>query len=158
MKYQLSTLLLLILVAAVSLGWYVDHVDRNRRDIIGTWHYPTPDFTVVGYGTSLVIRPDGTFTKTQSGRSSTETFDGTYSVDKEGRVVFHVESKLVQTDLDAILPEERDPERLDSAYELRCAVDKSGYLIVADVDSIRRKLEGTNGESGIRWERTFKRK
>ena len=65
LKYRLSTALLLTTIVAISLGWWIDHTSRNRRDIVGTWYYPTGDFIQLGYTTTLEIRADGTFTKEQ---------------------------------------------------------------------------------------------
>jgi hypothetical protein len=151
-KYRLSTLLLLIVIAALALGWYVDHRDRSRRDIIGTWHYPTPEQNLLGYVSSLEIRADGTFTKHQMGRFGSDAFEGKYCVDKSGRIAFHILSKTERTDFDDLLKTAPKTKALDVEMWCRCAVDKSGYLIL-DMHGFSNPID--NGNTGIHWEGTF---
>ena len=93
MRFRMSTVFLFTLTPAILLGWCVERASRHRRDIVGTWYYPTNDLTVLGYTSLLEIRWDGTFTKIQGYRTSRETFKGTYTVEDDGRITFHVTSK-----------------------------------------------------------------
>ncbi len=148
MKFRLSTVLLLVLSCAICLGWYVDRTSRNRRDIVGTWYYPTNDLGVLGYTSLLEIRSDGTFRKIQGHRESSETFDGTYAVHENGRITFHVTSKTSATDFDHFLDREPETRELDACYSCRCAIDPTGYLVIDDQPSFPFNDE----EIGIRWE------
>ena len=94
LKFRLSTLLLLITVAAVSICWWLDHADRSRRDIVGVWYFPNGDFIQMGYRTTLEIREDGTFTKTQDTRGGSSIFNGTYVANENGTVTFIVEERI----------------------------------------------------------------
>jgi hypothetical protein len=155
LQYRLSTLLLLTLTVAIALGWYVDR--RNHRSIVGTWHYPTPDAMLLGYGTSLEIRADGTFVKTQHGRYGSDTFEGTYAVDKESRVIFHVTSKTSQNDFDELFNRGPTRTKLDDTYECRCAVDPADYLIMQEVNPFLSAALNDK-DTGIRWEKSMQRR
>ena len=63
MRFRMSTVFLFTLTPAILLGWCVERASRHRRDIVGTWYYPTNDLTVLGYTSLLEIRWDGTFTR-----------------------------------------------------------------------------------------------
>jgi len=147
-KYRLSTLFLIVLSCAISLGWYADRMSRSRRDIVGTWHYPTEDINLTGYYSQLEIRSDGTFTKIQGHHHGNETFSGTYAVEKSGQVIFHVTKKVILLDLAKALGQEPETRQCDAHYACRCAVDPTGYLVIDD-----RRLSPFNDEdTGIRWE------
>jgi hypothetical protein len=145
-KFRLSTVLLLVLSCAICLGWYVDRTSRSRRDIVGAWYYPTNDVGVLGYTSLLEICSDGTFTKIQEHRESIDTFGGTYAVQENGRITFHVTSKTSVT----IPMCDREPDRreLDAYYSCRCAIDRTGYLVIDD----RPSFPFNDKEIGIRWE------
>ena len=129
-QFRLSTIFLLTLCCAILLGWYVERTSRNRRDIIGTWYYPTNDVSLMGYSSLLEIRRNGTFTKIQGYRTHSVTYDGTYAVEDNGRVSFHVTSRKT-----SYISSESETEELDSYYFCRCAVDPTGYLVI-DVDDL----------------------
>ena len=152
-QYSLSSLFLLTLACAIALGWYVD--SRHRQSIVGTWHYPTPDECVLGYGSTLEIRADGTFTKTQWHRSGSDTFEGTYAIDKDRRVIFHVTSKTTATDFDSFFQKEPEKIKLDATYECRCAIDPAGYLILTELSL--RSFNLDNDKVGIHWETCVRR-
>lgn len=147
-KFRLSTVFLLVLTCAICLGWYVDRTSRNRRDILGTWYYPTNDLGVLGYTSLLEIRSDGTFTKIQGHRECSETFDGTYSVRENGRLMFHVTAKTSENDFDRLLDRKPETKKLDAHYSCRCAIDPTGYLAIDGHSSWPFNEE----EIGIRWE------
>ena len=140
-----------MLACAIALGWYVH--SRNRRTLVGTWTYPTPDQCVLGYVSTLEIRADGTFTKVQTYRYSSDTLEGTYTVGKDSRVVFHVTSKTTATDLGSMLHRKRDRLKMDVSYEFRCATDPAGYLVLAD----DTWAFPDNDNIGIRWETCVRR-
>jgi hypothetical protein len=150
-QYPLSSLFLLTLACAIALGWYVD--SRNRRTLVGTWEYPTPDSCVLGYGSTLEIRADGTFTKVQTHRDGCDTFEGTYTVGKDSRVIFHVTSKTIATDLRRALHQEPDRIKVDASYECRCATDAAGYLVL----SVNTWAFPENDNVGIQWETCVRR-
>src|SRR5579871_6842160 len=62
-RFPLSSLFLITLAVAIALGWYVD--SRRRQSIVGTWVFPTPEYQVTGYFSSLEVRADGTFEKSE---------------------------------------------------------------------------------------------
>ena len=154
MKFRLSTTLLLIAIVAVTLGWYVDRHTRNHREILGTWYYPTDDVGVFGYTSLMDLRTDGTFSKMQGYRTSHETFDGTFEIQENGIVRFHVTTRTEGSDIAEAVAEmtghgDDNPTitQLDSYFSCRCAVDSSGYLVIDAQD-----WNIGNSETGIRWE------
>ncbi len=152
MRFRLSTLFLFVAIAAMSLGWYVDHT--RRWEIVGTWVYPTPDIAMLGYSTTLTIRADGTFTKIQSHRLHSVTYQGEYTWNEGGSVAFRVTSKSETAFLSE--PQAKIEEGINDAYVFRCAVDKAGFLLIKEADphipdSVIEELQGCE-RSGIRWE------
>ncbi|MGC4006216.1 MAG: hypothetical protein QM811_25115 [Pirellulales bacterium] len=152
MKFRLSTLFLLTLLIAVGVGWYVDHTNRRRNDIVGTWSAPTRDgsrygFTRTGYYSSLEIKNDGTFIKTQSGRWQSDVYTGTYECLDDGIVVFRVLSKQIV--LEHPLGEASKAETIDREYPCRCAVDRGGHLLINKIPTANML---DNDEIKIRWE------
>ncbi len=144
-RFPLSSLFLITLAVAIALGWYVD--SRRRQSIVGTWVFPTPEYQVTGYFSSLEVRADGTFEKSESGRDTTDIFVGTYEFDKEGRLIFHVASKASSTSVDELLHTAPKKTKLNSTCHLRCAVDPAGYLLLQDLS-----MEWPDEKSGIHWE------
>ncbi len=148
LKYRLSTFFLLITIISVSLCWYLDHTNRNRRDIIGSWYYPTPDVNQLGYTTTLEIRSDGTFTKTQQYRTSAYIYDGTFLPNDDGTVTFHIAKRTDNFFMSEMLPEDEPTiTEFDHTIRCRCAVDKTGYLLIEDYG----KAQWTK-ETEIQWE------
>lgn len=144
LKFRLSTLLLLVLVAAVALGWFADRQNRNRRELLGEWYYPASDVAVVGYTSLLEFRDDGTFTKIQGYRVGDKTYEGTFDYCDDGAILFHV-TKVTES---ASLAFTRNGEPVITNVECdcrcRCAVDPTGFLII-DARSF-------GDEIGINWE------
>lgn len=89
MKFHLSTLLLAILVAALGLGWYLNSTKLERDKIVGRWQNAKSG---KGFWTSLEIHENGTFTKSESGRTETSFFRGTYALQRFGMITFAVTS------------------------------------------------------------------
>ena len=148
LKYRLSTALLLTTIVAISLGWWIDHTSRNRRDIVGTWYYPTGDFIQLGYTTTLEIRADGTFTKKQKYRTGSSTYDGTYSTNENGTVTFNVHKRINDSLIGEMLPDFKPTiTEFDAAFRCRCGVDKTGYLIIDDYG-----MAPFAKDTGIQWE------
>ena len=141
MKFRISTALLFIALIAVGLGWWADR--NSNRQIQGLWRYPTPDIALTGYSTTLEIRADGTFTKVQRHRTFTQTFSGEYKTLERGLVQFHVTEQN-----DSIFGLDETPKEIDQSFRCRCAVDKTGYLVVYEYQMWR----AFDGESDLRWE------
>lgn len=132
LKFQLSTCLIFVALVAVALGWWVDR--NSQTEINGKWKYPPDGLVVLGYSSDLEIRPDGTFTQTQSHRTFAETFNGTYRTLDDGTVLFHATEQIkYRGDTDT------DTTTIDIEFLCRCAVDSSGYLIVSE-DRLRAKF------------------
>ena len=147
MKYRLSTALLLVTVVAISLAWYVDHFNRDRDEIVGTWLYPTPDFHLSGYRTTLEIRANGSFTKVQYGRSGCTTYDGNYSVNENGTITFQLSKRNHESPIFELFPDYKpEAETLDAWFRCRCAIDKSGHLLIDP------GISPFAGGTGIKWE------
>jgi hypothetical protein len=115
----------------VSLGWFVDHQNRIRRDIVGSWYYPTPDVQVLGYSTTLDIRLDGTFTKTQVISEFAWKYDGTYTTNNDGTVTFHVAKRTMTCGP----PHNQTIAQFNHSFRCRCGVDRTGYLVIDDYGS-----------------------
>ena len=121
-------MLLLIAITAISLAWYAEHFGRYRREILGTWHYSHG-----GYRTTLVTRPDGTFTKTQHSRTSGKVFEGTYE-NYDGAVVFIVLKKeefMHSVDGPHVLA----TDLLNEKFVCRWATCNSGHLLIHCLDN-----------------------
>ncbi len=166
MRFHLSTLLLAMVIVALGLGWYLDHNDPRRTEIVGTWHFPYKSlpYGQMGYYTMLTIYEDGTFTKEEIFRSHSDTYEGTYHVEKDGIINFHVVKKTIKTDLDEHFseiykkmnqdpPPKRLPITLDVNYELRCAVDKAGFLLLENLSFHFDE----DSECKIRWNGSLER-
>ena len=124
-KFRLSTSLLIVAVVAIALGWYLDH--NSSVWLTGTWVGPsTPNLLQLGYSTSLEIRENGTFTKVQRFGASTNTFTGNYSILDDGLVKFHA-TKLGYSSCSDGEPQESSIAR---TFLCRCAIDKSGILVI----------------------------
>jgi hypothetical protein len=165
MKYHLSTLLLAMVIVALGLGWFLDHYNRNRTEIVGTWHYPYQSSPkgISGYYTSLTIGEDGSFNKIEGHRFESETYTGTYRVEKEGIILFHVTKKTSKMDREELWtqiykargeePPNRGPIELNVYYKTRCAVDKAGFLLL---DNQGLPFD-EDSDCKIRWNNSFER-
>ena len=139
---------MLIAIAAISLGWWIDRTNRGRREIIGSWRYPTPDIILNGYTTNLEIFSDGTFKKMQQYRIGSSTYEGTYSCNEDGTVTFNVAKRTENNEVLEMLPEfEPTTTDLDASFRCRCGVDQAGYLIIDDYGSAPFAKD-----TGIQWE------
>ena len=99
---------------------------------------------MLGYSTTLEIRSDGTFTKIQYHRMFTQTFNGTYSQDEFGRVMF-VATEMIGPIL-ASDPEDMVTE-LNHSYWANCGINSVGHLVVSsDSEPVDDFLQR------IRWE------
>ncbi len=145
-RFSLSSLFLLALAVAIALGWYVD--SRRRQSIVGTWVYPTPESGLMGFGSTLDIRADGTFTKSQYCDIGQSAFDGSYEFGADGRVLFHVTSGPSKSGFG----DER--VKLDAYYAMRCAADSAGYLLLQESGWQQTR----DDKSGITWETEMYRK
>jgi len=136
-RYRLSTVLLVVVIIAISLSWYLDHFYKYRKEVVGTWIYSHP-----GYRTVLKIRPDKTFTKVQYGREVIKTFEGVYHIiGNSGKISFNVTK--IQTEFGTTI----NVKEIEDSLYCRCAVDADGFLLINYVgaQSIPIKL-------GLRWE------
>ena len=124
MRFRISTLLLVIALGAVLLAWHLEKTD-SRNEIAGVWYYPTPDINLMGYWETLTIRKDGTFTKFEQHRMSSETYAGTYTLGNDGVYYFDVTQKTISNG---------DEFKLAKQYRCRCALDHRGYLIIHSVN------------------------
>ena len=118
----------MIVIVSICLGWYVDHFYRFQREILGTWHYSHG-----GYRTTLTIRPDKSFEKTQRWRTHGRTFEGTYEP-YDGGVVFSI---LNQTDFEHTQngPNVTSEKRLNETVPCRLAICNNGYLLIHSLGS-----------------------
>lgn len=161
-KFRLSTLLLLVTLCAVLFAWYADHYSYLRSDIVGTWRYPTRDRVLLGYVTTLQINRDGTFTKYQQHRGFFEEYAGTYTSNKSGTVAFHVNQKTSGFTLLSKTKElpaefkllEPKVSSVNVTFECRCAIDKTGHLVLYPVSSFGLDENGPiiSPDIRIRWE------
>jgi hypothetical protein len=138
LKFRLSTLLLLVLLAGISLGWYVDHSDHNRREIIGIW-IDSPQPMNLGYNSVLEIRGDGTIAKLQEGKADYDRYEGKYTCSDDGWITFHIATRSWGV---GSFPSQSSvfssTFKIDVDIPCRCAIDKIGHLIVQpDRDWIR---------------------
>ena len=151
MKFKISTLLLLVAIAALCIGWFVDHFDPSRYEIIGTWrHSSTGEFSS-NYNTTLRINRDGTFSKTQCEESKWNTYSGSYATNKDGTITFHVTKREEFDSLASVFMPDATPSAAfdcDTYYQCRCAVDKTGYLLINDSKPRGGFYKGPT----IRWE------
>jgi len=157
LKYSLSTILLLVVIVAISLGWLVEHFDHRRKDIVGTWHYPTPRINVYseaqGYSSTFEIRSDGTFQKTQLRGTASSIYEGRYAPNDDGTVTFRIVKRTRNTKDGRPLPANATRitefnESFNAEFRCSCGIDKTGYLIIADGYG----LNPFGHETGIRWE------
>lgn len=145
MKFHLSTLLLAMVIVALGLGWYLDHNNPRRTNIVGSWRTARFSGYLISYFTNLEIREDGTFSKSQSDRRATEVYEGTYQTLRDGTVVFHVTLKKTfhpywHKDNDI---ESSKQVTLDHKFKLHCAIDPSGLLLMSS-DHESDNLWGSN--------------
>ena len=121
MKFRISTALLSVTLLSISLGWFIDHRDE---EIVGSWH--SSDMSVDGYRTTLDIGKDGTFEKVQQyALGNRKVYKGSYSVKGNGTFVF-----LISETISSSLGEEPISKECNSSFYCRCAIDKSGYLLL----------------------------
>ena len=151
MKFRISTALLVIAILFVSLGWFIDH---RHEEIVGSWHYPTPDINVGGYRTTLDIRKDGTFEKVQQyALGYQRVYKGSYSVKENREFVFSVSEEIFK-----FPGKEPISESFDDSFRCRCAVDKSGYLLFHVLSSSFAETNKIKWENYVRdEERTFRK-
>ena len=128
-----------MVIVALGLGWYLDHNDPRRTEIVGTWHaQPSGE---MGYSTTLEIYPDGTFEKTAILRMHQEIYSGTYHLEKNGVITFHAILITTKNDLlpglNQILKQQNQheitedpPVAMDATYSILCAVDKNQHLLL----------------------------
>ena len=116
-------MLLLVVIVAICLGWYVDHKYRYRREIIDSWYYRHG-----GYRTTLVFRTDGTFTKTQKGRTVGESFEGTYKIGDGGGVLNVLKHEEFFYTVNG--PDVRASNEMNEEVFFRWAISNNGYLLI----------------------------
>jgi len=123
MKFHLSTMLLAMVIVALGLGWYLDHHDPRRTEIVGTWHFPYPNSMHQTHDAmvTLELRDDGTFRKRHHGPFHDYAYEGRYNRNAESLMTFHITSLVTQ-------PKQTKPQ--DTKYYARCALDPAGYLLV----------------------------
>lgn len=121
----------------MGLGWYIDRTAQDsKHEFIGSWW--GPDIPLIlserSYSTTLEIRRDGTFTKTQTYGYDKEsvTFVGTYKIYDDGQIIFKLSNyqvtvpKTEQVNLD-----------VNQVFICRCAVDSYRCLLVTEISSGR---------------------
>ena len=126
-KIRLTTLLLLIALAAVACAWIVERNFDSR--VVGKWYYPTPETRAAGHSSELSIRADYSFSLILSGPSQSRTFTGTWRLIETGEFVFHVTRRK---DCFFMLDSKREVEtetEIDVQMQCRCSVDSGGYLL-----------------------------
>jgi len=159
-QYSLRSLMIVMILFCFLFAWIGYKIrEAGRTEIIGSWQYPTDDVTVLGYSTTLDINRDGKFRKEQAYRSHTETYTGTFSINKDGTIDFHVTTRTFDYDFNYKLDTQGsetkmvkgDPEvtKVDATFVFRCAIDKTGYLIFSDVVPFR---SNDDEDIGIEWE------
>ena len=145
LKFPLSTSLLCVALVAMALSWYVEHTSRGS--FTGSWKGSrSPRFIQNGYSTTLDIRQDGTFTKVQRGRWVITTFNGTYSIIDGGLVEFHVSEVSSRASFD-----EEERYSLDRTFLCRCAIDRTGFLVIYEYPAFDKSLKD-GSFSSIKWE------
>ena len=144
MRIRLSTILLALITMSLAMGWWIDRSHYATKDIVGVWYSPTHDLPVpVVLHSTLEIRQDGTFTKSQKHRTHVDIYDGTYSI-SHGMVIFHVKSKTTKIGGGHKFTS-TDKKKTDKQFAIRCAIDPGGYLVVDNRSQLHDE------ELGIRW-------
>jgi hypothetical protein len=100
MRYHLSTFLLLLVIIALSLGWYRDRQAQRREfhDVVGIWQNVLPDQGMSArYRASktveLLIDDDGSFSMRRYSSDSTYTYHGRCQRLAPNLLQFHITSK-----------------------------------------------------------------
>lgn len=124
-RFRLSSVLLLTVIVALSLAWYLDHPALLRDRLIGEWRHPFPG---VGYWETLTFFDDGSFERLIEYRSGEDRFWGKYSVDeKHGEIDFTFEKRDGQEG-EMVLLTKKEKERADSTVS--CAINGNGDLLL----------------------------
>jgi hypothetical protein len=118
----------------------MDHVSAGRINLVGTWRYPNDAAVVLGYWSRLTFQRDGKFEKEQKHRTSSVTYSGTYTLDRDGTLVFHVTARAFRT----WSRKETQTKALDDWSYCRCAIDRSGYLLINEVAPTTCNLVGVS--------------
>lgn len=93
MKFHLSSLLLIVLVAALGIGWYLNSTELERDDLVGCWESTSELFTTSHSPfTKLEIHQDGTFYSLHGTRNDVRIFRGTYVLERFGMITFTITS------------------------------------------------------------------
>ena len=132
MRFRLSSVFLSFLILGLCLAWAMDHISAGRINLVGTWRYPNDAAVVLGYWSRLTFHRDGKFEKEQKHRTCSVTYSGTYTLNHDGELVFHVTARSFQT----WLRKEPQTKALDDWYHCRCAVDRSGYSLINEARNI----------------------
>lgn len=101
MRYHLSTFFLLMVIVALSLGWYREHNAQRRMwpDLAGVWRSTLPNQYISDRYSELTIRDGGTFSYLKVVRESTHYFEGTYELLQPGKVRLHIHTSKWQSHL-----------------------------------------------------------
>lgn len=145
MRFRLSSVFLSFLIMGLCLAWAMDHISAGRINLVGTWRYPNDAAVVLGYWSRLTFHRDGKFEKEQKHRTCSVTYSGTYTLNQDGELVFHVTARSFQT----WLRKEPQTKTLDDWYHCRCAVDRSGYLLIKEVGNLVRGADDTAIVGGV---------
>ena len=130
MRFRLSTLLLSVVIAAICLGWYIDHTRSRGTNICGAWISATDRKPMImsDYST-LDVEQNGTFSKVQYSQDSWTTFSGTYCANEDGTFTFHVTKSVTK---DSLIDDSPETTECDLRFNCRCAIDSAGYLMIED--------------------------
>ena len=122
----------------------------HRQKLLGDWYFPHNEASVLGYTSLLRLRPDSTFTKIQSHRLSYATFEGTYQLQDDGRLILQLKKKSIASDFVDDTGKTYPPSetKVDIHYRCKFEIDPKGYLVL-DAKCINLK----NEDIGIRWEK-----
>ena len=160
MRFRLSSLCLLLLLASISLAWFAEYSSRHKREIVGDWVWPIADHSNRCASTQLVIRADRTFTKIDYQPAGVYRFEGKYEFLRNGQVRFELTDykrpaqvnpipSSDDVDDDADLHEILGQLPIDHSFYCRYAIDEDGHLLLTCV----RKVQ--DWESGFEFEHIY---
>lgn len=150
MKPLWTHLLLLAVAAGLAVGWFAERTSSKPFDIAGHWRaqggymgYDTSNFVSV-----LQINDDGTYTKTESTGENGSSFSGTWNIDEEGLVNFHVLKRA------RVWGEKTDPaEDVQLYFQCRCGLDSSGVLVIDMVNNFSSQPVSVNWNASFHKQR-----
>jgi len=145
MRFRLSTLLLLMLVSSIALGWYTNQSRLLKRGIVGHWYLALRTKELIMMTNPhehLEMRNDGTFAlSTRRGPNTPDRppgnygdYAGTYSCGPHGRVRFQVTNRTLL---------DQPPEKIDQRFDCVCTFDGENYMFIDPNEHSNSPFRGT---------------